>query len=104
MRKIYGPGPSCVKGKTTRTTPGTVINRLVVMAPGERLCMDVYFLSYITRKGRSIICPFLQIVDDYTGGWYMRWLKSRTHNSVKEALFSVIEYFNYYNWVIQEIS
>jgi hypothetical protein len=104
MRKIYGPCPSCTKGKSVRPTPGEVINRLMVMAPGERLCMDVFFLTYLTRGGKSIICPFLIVVDDYSGRFHVVWMKSRTTESVRKALFTVIEYYNSYDWVVREVS
>ena len=49
MRKIYGPCVPCVKGKTVAPSPRPVINKWLASDPGERLCMDLYFLTVISK-------------------------------------------------------
>jgi hypothetical protein len=103
MRKIYGPCVSCVKGKTVRATPGKVINQWVASAPGERLCMDIFFLSVVTRKGAVASLPFLIVVDEYSEHVIITWLTSRTAETVMRALTEVIKFYYGYDWCVKEI-
>jgi hypothetical protein len=69
MRKIFGPCVACVKGKTVRATPGRVINQWVASAPGERLCIDIFFLyicclAQVTSSQSTF--PDCGMVDEYT--------------------------------------
>ena len=103
MRKIYGPCVACVKGKTVRATPGPVINQWVAATPGERLCMDIFFLSVVSRKGNVTSLPFLLVVDDYSEHVIITWLSSRTAATVMAALTEVIKFYYSYDWCVKEI-
>jgi hypothetical protein len=103
MRKIYGPCVACVKGKSVRATPGKVINQWVAAAPGERLCMDIFFLSVVTRKSAIVSLPFLIVVDDYTQYVNIMWLTSRTTETVLRALTEIIKFYYGYDWCVKEV-
>ena len=103
MRKIFGACVACVKGKTVRATPGRVINQWVASAPGERLCMDVFFLSVVSRKGQVVSLPFLIVVDEYTEYVIVTWLTSRTADTVLKALTEVVKFYYSYDWCVKEI-
>lgn len=103
MRKIFGPCVACTKGKTVRATPGKVINQWVASAPGERLCMDIFFLSVVSRKGIVVSLPFLLVVDDYTEYVTIVWLSSRTTATVMRALKEIIKFYYAYDWQVKEI-
>jgi hypothetical protein len=103
MRKIYGKCVACIKGKTVRATPGKVINQWVAAAPGERLCIDVFFLSVVSRKGQIVSLPFLIVVDEYTEYVIITWLASRTTNTEMRALTEVIKFYYGYDWCVREI-
>lgn len=103
MRKIYGPCVSCIKGKTTAPTEGRVINKWLATAPGERLCMDIYFMTVISRKGKFTTIPMLIVVDDYTGYFNVISLPSKTTEAVREAVFDVIAFYNFYDFAVKEI-
>lgn len=103
MRKIYGPCVACTKGKTVRATPGKVINQWVASAPGERLCMDIMFLSVVSRKGMIVSMPFLIVVDEYTEYTTIVWLPSRTTDTVLRALNEIRNFYYGYDWCIKEI-
>jgi hypothetical protein len=103
MRKIYGPCVSCIKGKTTAPTEGRVINKWLATAPGERLCMDIYFMTVISRKGKFTTIPMLIVVDDYTGYFHVISLPSKTTEAVREAVFDVIAFYNFYDFAVKEI-
>ena len=92
MRKIYGPCVPCVKGKTVAPSPRPVINKWLASDPGERLCMDLYFLTVISRKGKYVVIPILVMVDDYTGYLHVIPLSSKTTETVREAIFDVIHF------------
>jgi hypothetical protein len=81
-----------------------VLNRLLVMTPGERLCFDVFFLTFITQSGKSIMCPFLMCVDSFTERRDIVWLASCTTQIVWNTIRSIIRYYNSLNWVVREIS
>ena len=103
MRKIYGPCVACVKGKTVRPPTGSVLNKWIAHCPGERLCMDIFFITIISRKNAPLKLPFLVIVDDYTDYTCVQWLPARTTHSVYEALNKVIQFYNSYDWGIREV-
>jgi hypothetical protein len=103
MRKIFGPCVACVKGKTVRATPGRVINQWVASAPGERLCIDIFFLSVVSRKGLVVSLPFLIVVDEYTEYVIITWLTSRTTQTVLRALTEIIKFYYGYDWCVKEI-
>jgi hypothetical protein len=103
MRKIYGPCVACVKGKTVRATPGRVITQWVAGAPGERLCMDIFFLSVVSRKGKIVSLPFLIVVDEFSEHVIITWLPSRTVATVFKALTEVIKFYYSYDWCVKEI-
>jgi hypothetical protein len=103
MRKIYGPCVACVKGKTVRATPGKVLNQWVAAHPGERLCMDIFFLTVVSRKGHVTSLPFLIVVDDYTEYVIITWLSSRTAATVMSALNEIIKFYYGYDWQVKEI-
>ena len=96
MRKIYGTCVSCVKGKTTAPSEGRVINKWIASAPGERLCMDIYFMSVVSRLGKCTIILMLIVVDDYTGYFHVVSLPSKTSEAVREAVFDVIAFYHFY--------
>jgi hypothetical protein len=103
MRKIYGPCVSCIKGKTTAPTDGRVVNKWLATAPGERLCMDIYFLTVMSRMGKYTTIPILIVVDDYTGYLQVVTLPSKTTEAVREAVFDVIAFYNFYDFAVKEI-
>ena len=103
MRKIYGPCVACVKGKTVRATPGPVINQWVAAHPGERLCIDIFFLSVVSRKGTVTSLPFLLVVDDYSEYVLITWLSSRTAATVMSALNEIIKFYYGHDWQVKEI-
>lgn len=84
-------------------TPGPVINQWVAAAPGELLCMDIFFLSVVSRKGKVISLPFLLVVDDYTDYVIITWLNARTAATVMTALTEIIKFYYSYDWVVKEI-
>ena len=103
MRKIYGPCVPCVKGKTVAPSPRPVINKWLASDPGERLCMDLYFLTVISRKGKYVVIPILVMVDDYTGYLHVVPLSSKTTETVRAAIFDVIAFYNHYDFAVKEI-
>jgi hypothetical protein len=84
-------------------TPGIVINQWIAAGPGERLCMDIFFLSVVSRKGNIVSLPFLLVVDEYSQYVIITWLTSRTSDTVLRALNEVIKFYYSYDWCIKEI-
>jgi hypothetical protein len=65
---------------------------------------DVFFLTFITHSGKSILSPFLVCVDSFTERWDIVWLTSRTTQIVWNAIQSITSHYNSLNWVVREIS
>lgn len=103
MRTLHGPCVACIKGKTTAPTQGQVINKWIAAAPGERLCMDIYLVSILSRKGKFLIMPLLLVVDDYTGYLNLVLLPSKTKEAVQAALVNIVDFYNQYEWKVKEI-
>ena len=96
MRKLFGPCVSCIKGKTVSPTDGKVINKWLASAPGERLCVDINFMTVMSKKGKFVVMPMLIVEDDYTGYIDVIHLPSKTTDSV-------IAFYNHYDFVVKEI-
>ena len=103
MRKLIGPCVACIKAKTGAPTDGKVINRWLASAPGERLCMDIYFMTVMSKRGKFTVIPMLIVVDDYTGYLDVVHLPSKTTEAVKRALFGIIAFYNHYDYAVKEI-
>jgi len=103
MRKIFGPCVACTKGKTVRPTPGPVVNQWVAQSPGERLCIDIFFLSVVSRKGAVVSLPFLLVVDEYSEYVIVTWLPSRTAEAVLRALTEIFKFYYGYDWCVKEV-
>ena len=104
IRKIYGECEACIKGKSVKPSTKLVKNRFLPFAPGEQLCIDIFFITFRTRLGKIISCPFLRAVCGYCTHVSSVWLKSKTAHAVKDALFEIIKFYNVHDWVVKQVS
>ena len=80
MKRVYGPDPAPIKGKTTRQKPSMVVHDVVAIPPEliktqklVKLCMDTMFInemSYLTSISKRIMYRTAQWVTDRTMHWY----------------------------------
>jgi len=98
MRSLFGPCQACFEGKATmpRGVPGLP----PTSSPGELLHIDLLEYAATTLGGYKVA---LVALDDYTGYISVTGMRGKHANSIKEALLTVITFFNQYRHPVRAI-
>ena len=100
-RKLFGECTVCLKAKhTPASSIKQRLHRLVAHLPGYRLCIDVLLISYIGRKGKKLIHPYLFSVDDYSGMLPITKLKSKKTGDVWFKFKDMILWYTSYDHAV----